>query len=51
MPLFFWFRLAMMDLVVAMVAFVDRDTMTKTFALIRPYLEVRNGLVGLDSVT
>ncbi|XP_029031381.1 RRP12-like protein [Betta splendens] len=34
-------RLAMMDLVVAMAAFVDEDTMTKTFGLIRPYLETK----------
>lgn len=30
-----------MDLVVAMAPFVDESTMTKTFELIRPYLEVR----------
>lgn len=30
----------MMDLVVAMAPFVDEVTMTKTFELIRPYLEV-----------
>lgn len=31
----------MMDLVVAMAPAVDVATMTKTFELIRPYLEVR----------
>lgn len=31
----------MMDLVVAMAPFVDEANMTKTFELIRPYLEVR----------
>ncbi len=31
----------MMDLVVAMAPSVDAVTMTKTFELIRPYLEVR----------
>lgn len=30
----------MMDLVVAMAPFVDEDTMSKTFELVRPYLEV-----------
>lgn len=30
-----------MDLVVAMAPFVDEVTMTKTFELIKPYLEVR----------
>ena len=30
----------MMDLVVAMAPFVDEATMTKTFELIKPYLEV-----------
>ena len=30
----------MMDLIVAMAPFVDEVTMTKTFELIRPYLEV-----------
>uniref|UniRef100_A0A3Q3GXS2 Ribosomal RNA processing 12 homolog n=1 Tax=Kryptolebias marmoratus TaxID=37003 RepID=A0A3Q3GXS2_KRYMA len=34
-------RLAVMDLVVAMAPFVDEVTMTKTFELIRPYLEVK----------
>ncbi|KAM6997818.1 RRP12-like protein [Tautogolabrus adspersus] len=34
-------RLAMMDLVVAMAPFVDEVTMTKTFELIRPYLETK----------
>uniref|UniRef100_A0A7N8WWX9 Ribosomal RNA processing 12 homolog n=1 Tax=Mastacembelus armatus TaxID=205130 RepID=A0A7N8WWX9_9TELE len=34
-------RLSMMDLLVAMAPFVDAVTMTKTFELIRPYLEVR----------
>lgn len=33
-------RLSMMDLVVAMAPSVDAATMTKTFELIRPYLEV-----------
>lgn len=33
-------RLSMMDLVVAMAPSVDEATMTKTFELIRPYLEV-----------
>jgi len=31
-----------MDLVVAMAPFVDEVTMTKTFELIRPYLEVKS---------
>lgn len=31
----------MMDLVVAMAPFADEATMTKTFELIRPHLEVR----------
>lgn len=31
----------MMDLVVVMAPAVDEATMTKTFELIRPYLEVR----------
>lgn len=30
----------MMDLVVAMAPFLDEVTMTKTFDLIRPYLQV-----------
>ncbi|KAG7511906.1 RRP12 [Solea senegalensis] len=34
-------RLAMMDLVVAMAPFVDEVTMTKTFELIRPFLETK----------
>ncbi|XP_071336805.1 RRP12-like protein [Trachinotus anak] len=34
-------RLSMMDLVVAMAPFVDEVTMTKTFELIRPYLETK----------
>ncbi|XP_076599005.1 RRP12-like protein [Chaetodon auriga] len=34
-------RLSMMDLVVAMAPSVDEATMTKTFALIRPYLETK----------
>uniref|UniRef100_A0A3Q3JTB6 Uncharacterized protein n=1 Tax=Monopterus albus TaxID=43700 RepID=A0A3Q3JTB6_MONAL len=34
-------RLSMMDLVVAMAPFVDVVTMTKTFELIRPYLETK----------
>ncbi|XP_040905089.1 RRP12-like protein [Toxotes jaculatrix] len=34
-------RLSMMDLVVAMAPFVDEATMTKTFELIRPYLETK----------
>ncbi|XP_022619336.1 RRP12-like protein [Seriola dumerili] len=34
-------RLSMMDLVVAMAPFVDEVTMTKTFELIRPYLEAK----------
>ncbi|XP_024153489.1 RRP12-like protein isoform X2 [Oryzias melastigma] len=34
-------RLSVMDLVVAMTPFVDEATMTKTFELIRPYLEVK----------
>ena len=43
--LVFWLslhlRLSMMDLLVAMAPSVDEATMTKTFELIRPYLEVR----------
>uniref|UniRef100_A0A8D3E909 Ribosomal RNA processing 12 homolog n=1 Tax=Scophthalmus maximus TaxID=52904 RepID=A0A8D3E909_SCOMX len=35
-------RLSMMDLVVAMAPFVDEVTMTKTFELIRPYLETKD---------
>lgn len=35
-----------MDLVVAMAPCVDEVTMTKTFELIRPYLEVRALLVS-----
>uniref|UniRef100_A0A1A8HJ42 Ribosomal RNA processing 12 homolog n=1 Tax=Nothobranchius korthausae TaxID=1143690 RepID=A0A1A8HJ42_9TELE len=34
-------RLSVMDLVVAMAPFVDEANMTKTFQLIRPYLEVK----------
>ncbi|XP_047458867.1 RRP12-like protein [Mugil cephalus] len=34
-------RLSVMDLVVAMAPFVDESTMTKTFELIRPYLETK----------
>uniref|UniRef100_A0A7N8X2L9 Ribosomal RNA processing 12 homolog n=1 Tax=Mastacembelus armatus TaxID=205130 RepID=A0A7N8X2L9_9TELE len=34
-------RLSMMDLLVAMAPFVDAVTMTKTFELIRPYLETK----------
>ncbi|XP_029305253.1 RRP12-like protein [Cottoperca gobio] len=34
-------RLSMMDLVVAMAPAVDEVTMTKTFELIKPYLEVK----------
>ncbi|XP_076021629.1 RRP12-like protein [Genypterus blacodes] len=34
-------RLSMMDLVVAMAPFVDEDTMSKTFELVRPYLETK----------
>ncbi|XP_061545527.1 LOW QUALITY PROTEIN: RRP12-like protein [Phycodurus eques] len=34
-------RLSMMDLVVAMAPFLDQLTMTKTFELIRPYLEIK----------
>ncbi|KAF7219937.1 RRP12-like protein [Nothobranchius furzeri] len=34
-------RLSVMDLVVAMAPFVDEANMTKTFELIRPYLEVK----------
>ncbi|GAA6213816.1 RRP12-like protein [Lates japonicus] len=34
-------RLSMMDLVVAMAPFVDEVTMTKTFELIKPYLETK----------
>lgn len=37
----FSLRLAMMDLVIAMTPFVDEASLTKTFELIRPYLEVR----------
>lgn len=39
--LYLHFRLSVMDLVVAMAPCVDEVTMTKTFELIRPYLEVR----------
>ncbi|XP_008320189.1 RRP12-like protein [Cynoglossus semilaevis] len=35
-------RLSMMDLVVALAPFVDEATMTKTFGLIRPYLETKD---------
>lgn len=31
----------MMDLVIAMTPFVDEASLTQTFELIRPYLEVR----------
>ncbi|XP_037534826.1 RRP12-like protein [Nematolebias whitei] len=34
-------RLAVMDLVVVMAPFVDELTMTKTFELVRPFLEVK----------
>ncbi|KAM9727475.1 RRP12-like protein [Menidia menidia] len=34
-------RLSVMDLVVAMAPFVDEATITKTFELIRPYLEAK----------
>ncbi|KAM9804205.1 RRP12-like protein [Neosynchiropus ocellatus] len=34
-------RLAMMDLIVAMAPFLDEATLTETFGLIRPYLEVK----------
>lgn len=37
----FSLRLAMMDLVIVMTPFVDEASLTKTFELIRPYLEVR----------
>lgn len=39
--LYLHFSLSVMDLVVAMAPCVDEVTMTKTFELIRPYLEVR----------
>lgn len=32
----------MMDLVIAMTPYVDEASLSKTFELIRPYLEVRN---------
>ncbi|XP_051935458.1 RRP12-like protein isoform X1 [Hippocampus zosterae] len=35
-------RLSMMDLVVAMAPFLDQLTMTKTFELIKPYLEIKD---------
>uniref|UniRef100_A0A3P8VA36 Ribosomal RNA processing 12 homolog n=1 Tax=Cynoglossus semilaevis TaxID=244447 RepID=A0A3P8VA36_CYNSE len=35
-------ELSMMDLVVALAPFVDEATMTKTFGLIRPYLETKD---------
>ncbi|XP_019948079.1 RRP12-like protein [Paralichthys olivaceus] len=35
-------RMSMMDLMVAMAPFVDELTMTKTFELIRPYLETKD---------
>lgn len=38
----------MMDLVVAMAPSVDEATMTKTFELIKPYLEVRVHTVSLN---
>lgn len=38
---FYLLRLSMMDLVVAMAPLADEATMTKTFELIRPQLEVR----------
>uniref|UniRef100_A0A8C2YZK7 Ribosomal RNA processing 12 homolog n=1 Tax=Cyclopterus lumpus TaxID=8103 RepID=A0A8C2YZK7_CYCLU len=34
-------RLSMMDLVVAMAPFLDEDTITKTFELVKPYLETK----------
>ncbi|XP_057703940.1 RRP12-like protein [Corythoichthys intestinalis] len=34
-------RLSMLDLIVAMAPFLDQLTMTKTFELIRPYLEMK----------
>lgn len=41
-------RLSMMDLVVAMAPSVDAATMTKTFELIKPFLEVRVHTVSLN---
>lgn len=41
-------RLSMMDLVVAMAPSVDEATMTKTFELIKPYLEVRVHMVSFN---
>lgn len=40
-----------MDLVVAMAPSVDEATMTKTFELIRPYLEVRLHTVCLTALS
>lgn len=34
----------MMDLVIAMAPFVDEAALTKTFELIRPYLEARTSI-------
>uniref|UniRef100_A0A8C2WZB4 Ribosomal RNA processing 12 homolog n=1 Tax=Cyclopterus lumpus TaxID=8103 RepID=A0A8C2WZB4_CYCLU len=34
-------ELSMMDLVVAMAPFLDEDTITKTFELVKPYLETK----------
>ncbi len=34
-------RLAVIDLVVAMAPFVDEASMTQTFSLIKPFVEVR----------
>lgn len=42
-------RLAMMDLMIAMTPFVDEASLTKTFELIRPYLEVRKKTLRLES--
>lgn len=41
----------MMDLVVAMAPFADEVTMTKTFELIRPHLEVRLQLHHVQNFT
>lgn len=35
-----FYRLAVMDLIVAMAPFVDEASMTQTYELIKPFLEV-----------
>lgn len=36
-----FYRLAVIDLIVAMAPFVDEPSMTQTFELIKPFVEVR----------